>query len=157
MDKKVDDLVGAMMHNIGLSGNIEFKPYAVEGGKKISVPVKLKVNDPGTYGKMEYPDAPSLLNGFYNALDYPVMLNELIIMRENATKTHFIDKVTLNNYEVQPKKFSSFSQEEITEVQTGGLIKKIWLNSADKDKFQRVNLYLYSLLPSYKYNIEPVR
>ena len=132
MDRKVDDLVGAMMHSLGITGNIDFKPYTATGGETITVQVKLKVNDPGTYGKMEYSDAPSLLNGFYNSLDYPVLLTDLIILRENATKTHFIDKVSLNNYEVQPTKFSSFSQSEVSEVQSGGLIKKMWLNYSIK-------------------------
>jgi len=132
MDQRVDDLVGAMMHNIGISGSIEFSPYAVEGGKKISVPVKLKVNDPGTYGKMEYSDAPSLLNGFYNAMDYPVVLSDLIILRESGSKALFIDKVPITNYEVEPQKFSSFSQSEISQVQSGGLIKKMWLNYSIK-------------------------
>jgi len=128
MDKRVDDLIGAMMNNIGITGNIGFLPHGEEE-KVISVPVKLKVNDLQTFGNMEYTHAGALLNGLSNSLDYPILLKQLIVMREKAADEISIETLPLGDHKVEPKAiFSSFSQNEKTSVLNGDVIKKIWVD-----------------------------
>jgi hypothetical protein len=128
MDKRVDDLTGAMMNNIGITGNIEFLPHGEEE-KAIAVPVKLKVNDLQTFGSMEYTQAGALFNGLSNSLDYPILLKQLIVMREKAANEISIETFPLSDYKVEPKTvFSSFSQNEKTSVLNGDVIKKIWVD-----------------------------
>ncbi|MBT1709627.1 hypothetical protein KK062_15395 [Fulvivirgaceae bacterium PWU5] len=126
MERRVDDLVGAMMNNIGLSGNVDFLPHA-EGDQAISVPVRLKVNDDKTFGKMEYTQADGLLNGFLNPIDYPVVLRDLVVMRTKASKELTIERIALASYEVAPQEtFSSFTPEEKDRVLSGNNITKLW-------------------------------
>jgi hypothetical protein len=128
MDRRVDDLTGAMMNNIGITGNIEFLPHGEEE-KVISVPVKLKVNDTQTYGNIEYAQAGALLNGLSNSLDYPILLKQLIVMREKEANEVSIETLPLSDYIVEPKAiFSAFSQSEKTSVLNGDLIKKVWVD-----------------------------
>lgn len=129
MDQRVDDLVGAMMNNIGLSGNIEFLPHDDVTEKTITVPVKLKVNDDQTYGKIEYTEASRLLNGFNSAIDYPVLMKELVVLRQRTNKDLYIQKIPLGGYEVEPQTiFSSFTDEEKNKVLNGDMISRIWLD-----------------------------
>jgi hypothetical protein len=126
MERRVDDLVGAMMNNIGLSGNVDFLPHA-EGDQAISVPVRLKVNDDRTFGKMEYTQADGLLSGFLNPIDYPVVLRSLVVMRTKASKELTIERIPLASYEVEPQEtFSSFTAEEKDRVLSGNNIAKLW-------------------------------
>ncbi|MBT1687589.1 hypothetical protein [Dawidia soli] len=126
MERRVDDLVGAMMNNIGLSGNVDFLPHA-EGDQAISVPVRLKINDDKTFGKMEYTQADGLLNGFLNPIDYPVVLRDLVVMRTKASKELTIERIPLASYEVEPQDtFSGFTAEEKDRVLSGNIITKLW-------------------------------
>lgn len=133
MERRVDDFIGAMMNNIGLNGNIEFNPMD-EVDKTISVPVRLKINDPLTYGKMEYSESSTLLNGFINPLDYPVQLKEMVVMRKKANEEYVVETIPLNNYEVEPQKvFSSFRQEEKDALLDGDMISRLWIEYALKN------------------------
>lgn len=128
MDRRVDDFIGAMMNNIGISGSIDFLPHGEEE-RTITVPVKLKVNDDATFGAMEYTAAASLLNGFQNPIDYPVMLQEVIVLREKAKGTYTIQSVALNNYQVAPGAiFSSFTQSEKDAILNGDIISRMWMD-----------------------------
>ena len=130
MERRVDDLAGAMMNNIGITGNIEFLPHGDED-KIISVPVKLRVNDIQTFGNMEYTQASTFLNGFQNPLDYPVLLKQLIVMREKTDDEITIETLPLSDYEVEPQAiFASFSQNEKTSLLNGNIIKKLWVDYA---------------------------
>ena len=133
MERRVDDFIGAMMNNLGLNGNIEFSPMD-EIEKTISVPVRLKINDPQTYGKMEYAETSALLNGFVNPLDYPVQLKELVVMRTKTNGELAVETIPLNNYEVEPQKvFSSFRQEERDALLNGDVISRVWVEYALKN------------------------
>ena len=133
MERRVDDFIGAMMNNIGLNGNIEFNPMD-EVDKTISVPVRLKINDPLTYGKMEYSESASLLNGFVNPLDYPVQLKGMVVMRKKANDEFAVETIPLNNYEVEPQKvFSSFRQDEKDALLDGDMISRLWIEYSLKN------------------------
>lgn len=128
MGSRVDDFIGAMMNNIGIAGNINFLPHGEEE-KVITLPVKLRVNDNQTFGKMEYSEAASLLNGFYNPIDYPVLLKQVVVLREKSNQTYSIQAVPLHDYEVEPKAiFSSFTQDEKNAVLNGDIISRMWVD-----------------------------
>ncbi|MDX2249402.1 MAG: hypothetical protein SF052_21645 [Bacteroidia bacterium] len=127
MNERVDDLLGYMMSRNQVAGNMAFEPFSEEE-KVFSVPVQLKLNDAKTYGKLEYPNAGSLLNGFTNPLDYPIILTSISVMREAGGGTT-VENVSLNNYEVKPQQiFSGFTAEEKNKVMNGALITKLWVN-----------------------------
>ncbi|MEZ4824919.1 MAG: hypothetical protein R3C61_01295 [Bacteroidia bacterium] len=138
MNQRVDDLLGYMMSRNQVAGNMAFEPFSEEE-KVFSVPVQLKLNDAKTYGKLEYPNAGSLLNGFTNPLDYPIILTSIAVMREAAGKTT-VENVTLNNYEVSPQQiFSGFTAEEKNKVMNGALISKLWVNYTIKAECESCN------------------
>lgn len=132
MERRVDDFIGAMMNNIGVSGHIQFLPHG-EGEKLITVPVKLKINDPQTYGKMEYTQASSFLNGFYNPIDYPLQLKNLVVLRSNTNKDYQIETIPLGNYQIEPQKlFSAFTQSEKDAILNGDVITRMWVDYSIK-------------------------
>ena len=126
MDRRVDDLIGAMMNNIGISGNVEFLPYDATD-RMISIPLKMKVNDQFTYGPIEYTSAASLLNGFQNPTDYPIRTEELVVIREQSN--HFsVQSIPLEDYSVEPGNyFAEFTDSERAALLEGELINKIWV------------------------------
>lgn len=127
MSRGVDDLLGAMMSNISISGNVEFLPYS-EADKTISVPVKLKVNDPAVYGRLEYTQAAELFNGLFNGIDYPISLTKLHILRNAPNQAFSVQTLSLPNYEISPgKMFSAFSESERNQTLSGAEISKLWL------------------------------
>jgi hypothetical protein len=133
MDQRVDDLLGAMMSQIMISGNVEFSPYA-EGDKIISVPVQFKINDPGTFGMMTFENAEAMFNGFQNQMDFPVVLNRVNVLRNTPNGLFSVESVALGNYEVQPHTmFSSFNDAEKTRVLNGASIGKLWLDYSLQD------------------------
>jgi hypothetical protein len=70
-----------------------------------------------------------LLNGFYNPIDYPVNLKEIVLLREKSGGVYSVQSVPLNLYNVPPGSvFSSFTQGERNAVLNGDLIDKLWLN-----------------------------
>lgn len=132
MDRRVDDFIGAMMNNLGIAGNIDFAAHGDED-KIITVPVRLKVNDHQTYGKLEYAEASGLLNGFYNTVDYPLVLRELVVLRDKGNRAYSIQTIPLGNYEVEPKTvFSSFNENEKRAVLNGDIITKMWVDYSVK-------------------------
>ena len=132
MEKRVDDLIGAMMNNIGIMGNMQFLPLD-ESDKTISVPVKLKINDPQTFGKLEYTEASGFLNGFYNPIDYPVQLKEVVVLRKKVNNEYSLQNIPLASYEVEPLKvFSSFTSNERNAVVNGDAISKLWVEYSIK-------------------------
>ncbi len=128
MGQRVDDLVGAMLNNTGIIGNVEFTPYS-EIEKSITVSSRLKVNDEQTYGVLEFENAASVLNGLHNPTDYTLLLKNLVILREKSDKSLSIETLTLADYEVEPGKiFASFTDAERNALLNGDLIKKLWLD-----------------------------
>lgn len=133
MDQRVDDLLGAMMSQVMISGNVEFSPYA-EADKIISVPVQFKINDPGTFGMLEFDNAEAMFNGLQNRMDFPVVLNRVNVLRNNPNGLFTVESIPLGNYEVQPRSiFSSFHDSEKNRVLNGASIGKLWLDYALQD------------------------
>ncbi|MEZ4776217.1 MAG: hypothetical protein R3D00_23790 [Bacteroidia bacterium] len=138
MNQRVDDLLGYMMSRNQVAGNMAFEPFSEEE-KVFSVPVQLKLNDAKTYGKLEYPNAGSLLNGFTNPLDYPIILTSIAVMRETGGVAT-VENVLLNNYQVNPQQiFSGFTTEEKNKVMNGALITKLWINYTIKAECEDCN------------------
>ncbi|WNJ19651.1 hypothetical protein [Pontibacter sp. G13] len=133
MDQRVDDLIGFMMSNAQLAGKLQFEPYAEEE-QFIDVPIRMKLNEPETYGKLTYENAASVLNGTTNPLDYPIILEELSVMRRKGNR-HTLETITLGNYRVEPgMMFSDYSDTERTRLIEGDIIEQIWLKySMDAD------------------------
>lgn len=128
MGRRVDDLVGAMLNNTGIIGNVEFTPYS-EVEKNITVTSRLKVNDEQTYGVMEFENAASVLNGLHNPTDYNIVLKRVVVLREAANKNLSIETITLGDYDVEPGKiFASFTDGERNALLNGDLIKKLWVD-----------------------------
>jgi hypothetical protein len=127
MERRVDDLIGAMMNNIGISGNVEFLPYN-ESDRLISIPLKMKVNNPSTYGPIEYASAAALLNGFQNPTDYPIRTEELVVIRQQE-ENYRVQSIPLDTYSVEPGSyFADFTESEKAALLQGDLINKVWVN-----------------------------
>jgi hypothetical protein len=128
MSSRVEDLLGLMMSNSVIAANAIFQPFSETEISK-GVPVRIKINDPQTFGKQEYPDAARLLNGFENKMDYPVVLTQLLVLREGAGGKLSVESIPLPGHAVAPKAFfSGFSQEVKDKLLSGGLVKKIWVD-----------------------------
>jgi len=127
MGKRVDDLLGFLLSRNQVAASMLFEPFG-DDEKRIEVPVKMKINDSQTYGKLEFDNASRMLNGFQNPLDYPILLESLGLIR-NKNGKKFVETVILNSYEVQPKSyFSDFSTQEKSQILEGDVIEEIWLN-----------------------------
>lgn len=118
MDSNIDDFVGAMLNNIGVNINLEFRPYGDET-TVINVPVNLEVNSPMTFGKIEFEQASELLNGWVNTLDYPIIPKQLVLQKKQGSNIYF-ETITLQS-------------DEIATNET------LHLDSSTKDKLQNSN------------------
>jgi hypothetical protein len=89
MDQRVEDLIGAMMNDQGLSGNITFSPIG-DVEKNISVIASMKVNEAQTFGQLRYSDGLVLLKEPKNTFDYPITLKNLLVLKKKDNGTNFI-------------------------------------------------------------------
>lgn len=84
MDSRVEDLIGAMMNDQGLAGNITFSPIG-DVEKNISVVASMKINEAQTFGQMRYNDGVYLFKEPKNPYDYPVTLKNAVILKKNGS------------------------------------------------------------------------
>ncbi len=132
MGSRVDDFTDVMMSGLGVNGEMVFEPYS-ENPRDISVPVRLKVNTEQTYGKLEYDKATSLLNGFKNPTDYPIVLDRIVMLRKKLGN-YKIETIDLADYNVEPGKyFAEFSDAEANGMIEGPQIERLWLEYTIQD------------------------
>ncbi len=128
MDSNVDDFVGAMLNNIGVNINLEFRPYGDET-TVINVPINLEVNSPMTYGKIEFPQTSEILNGWINTLDYPIIPKKIVLLRKQGNRKYF-ETISLNSEEVAKKAKFEISNETRSKLSNSSNIINIWLDYA---------------------------
>ena len=96
MDKRVEDLIGAMMNDQGIAGNITFSPLG-DVEKNISVTATMKVNEAQTFGKLQYEDGIELFRELKNPYDYPVTLKNIVVLKNKDGGTNFgVEQIKLN-------------------------------------------------------------
>ncbi len=96
MDKRVEDLIGAMMNDQGIAGNITFSPLG-DVEKNISVTATMKVNEAQTFGKLQYEDGIELFRELKNPYDYPVTLKNITVLKNKDGGTNFaVEQIKLN-------------------------------------------------------------
>ncbi|MDY8138117.1 hypothetical protein [Aquimarina sp. 2201CG5-10] len=132
MDSNVDDFVGAMLNNIGVNINLEFRPYGDET-TVINVPINLEVNSPMTFGKIEFSQASEIANGWTNTLDYPVIPKQLVLLRKQGSRKYF-ETIDLTSDEVGKGANFEINSEAKTKLSSGSNIAGIWMDySLNKD------------------------
>ncbi|WP_340200871.1 hypothetical protein [Ascidiimonas sp. W6] len=132
MDSNVDDFVGAMLNNVGVNVNLEFRPYGDET-TVISVPVNLEVNSPVTFGKIQFNTAAELRSGWTNTLDYPVIPYNLVVLRKRGNNKYF-ENIPLTSDEIAVD--GTFTPDAVTSnrLNTGNPIQELWIDySLNKD------------------------
>lgn len=126
MDSNVDDFVGAMLNNIGVNINLEFRPYGDET-TVINVPINLEVNSPMTFGKIEFSQPSEIIDGWTNTLDYPVIPKQLVLLRKQGTRKYF-ETIVLDNVEVAKSENYMINTEARNKLSSGNPIISLWLD-----------------------------
>ncbi|TBN17501.1 DUF7452 domain-containing protein [Hyunsoonleella pacifica] len=128
MDSNIDDFVGAMLNNIGVNINLEFRPYGDET-TVINVPVNLEVNSPMTFGKIEFNQTTEIINGWTNTLDYPIIPKQLVLQKKQGNKTYF-ETVVLQSNEIPTSETLHLDDTTINKLQSSNNITALWLDYA---------------------------
>jgi hypothetical protein len=132
MDSNVDDFVGAMLNNVGVNVNLEFRPYGDET-TVISVPVNLEVNSPVTFGKIEFDSPATLLSGWTNNLDYPMTPYNLVVLRKRGNYKYF-ENIAITSDEIGVNGIYTPDNTIRTKLNSGHPIQELWLDySLDAD------------------------
>ncbi|MFD0861685.1 hypothetical protein ACFQ1M_05670 [Sungkyunkwania multivorans] len=132
MDSNVDDFVGAMLNNIGVNLNLEFRPHGDET-TVINVPINLEVNSPMTFGKIEFEKPSDLTAGWTNELDYPVVPKELVILRKQGSRNYF-ETISLDNEEIGKGDTYNLNNDVKNRIANASNIQNLWLDySLNKD------------------------
>ncbi|XLS29587.1 hypothetical protein ACJD0Z_01920 [Flavobacteriaceae bacterium M23B6Z8] len=126
MDSNVDDFVGAMLNNVGVNVNLEFRPYGDES-TVISVPVNLEVNSPVTFGKIQFDNVNDLLDGWTNTLDYPMIPYNIVALRKRGNYRYF-ENIPIETEEIAVE--GSFNPDETVrnKLTTGNPILEVWID-----------------------------
>ncbi len=128
MESNIDDFVGAMLNNIGINMNLEFRPAGDEE-TLIAVPVNLQVNSATTYGKLPMKDVQTTLERISNNTDYPIILTEVNVLRERANRSKYFEKVALPEQEVAPG--ADYTLKDLAtkeQLNSGDKVKAAWVS-----------------------------
>jgi hypothetical protein len=128
MDSNVDDFVGAMLNNIGVNINLEFRPYGDET-TVINVPVNLEVNSPLTFGKIEFSDTNQLINGWTNPIDYPIVPKSIVVLRKQGSRNYF-ETIDLEGEEIATGETLNISSEAKSKLTKKNNVVNLWLDYA---------------------------
>ncbi len=126
MDSNVDDFVGAMLNNVGVNVNLEFRPYGDES-TVINVPVNLEVNSPVTFGKIQFDNANDLLEGWTNTLDYPMIPYNIVALRKRGNYRYF-ENIPVETEEIAVDGTFSPDATVRSKLTTGNPILEVWID-----------------------------
>lgn len=132
MDSNVDDFVGAMLNNIGVNINLEFRPYGDES-TVINIPINFEVNTPFTFGKIEFNSTTELLEGWKNNMDYPVIPHNLVLLRGQGNNRYF-QNIPLTSDQVEKGAAFHLDDENKNKLAQGNPVLGLWIDySLNKD------------------------
>ncbi len=127
MDSNVDDFVGAMLNNIGVNINLEFRPYGDET-TVVNVPVNLEVNSPLTFGKIEFAQTSEILNGWTNILDYPIIPKNMVLLKKQGSRNYF-EIVPLDGTEIAKGETLNISDNARAKLSNKSVVRT-WMDYA---------------------------
>ncbi|MCH2034797.1 MAG: hypothetical protein MK202_14905 [Tenacibaculum sp.] len=128
MDSNIDDFVGAMLNNIGVNINLEFRPYGDET-TVINVPVNLEVNSPLTFGKIEFSNTNELLENWVNPIDYPIVPKSIVVLRKQGSRNYF-ETLDLESEEIATGETLHISESVRNKLTSKNNIVNLWLDYA---------------------------
>jgi hypothetical protein len=137
MDSRVEDLIGAMMNDQGLSGNITFSPID-EVEKNISVIASMKVNEAQTFGQMRYDDGLLLLKEPKNTFDYPVTLKNIVVLKKKDNGTNFsTEQIKITAVSSPPNGIFRVNPMDIIKVSKATLVEPMDFVSDKRDSIRK--------------------
>jgi hypothetical protein len=137
MDSRVEDLIGAMMNDQGLSGNITFSPMG-DVEKNISVIASMKVNEAQTFGQLRYDDGLVLLKEPKNNFDYPITLKNLLVLKKKDNGTNFnTELIKITSISSPPNEIFRVNPLDIIKVSKATMVEPMDFVNDKRDSIRK--------------------
>jgi hypothetical protein len=128
--EQVDDFLAAMFSGVGLTGNLVLNCQGPIGN--VSVPVAIKIDDPGTFGLLELDQNSWTSDKWKNTLPYPAVVNKVHVLVDEsveATPKFRIYTWDAGGVEVPVKGSCQFDTEGVPSwIESYNRVQSVWID-----------------------------